>query len=140
MRRHNQVPPPSNFAEQDVPSSAKVSVYAKTHLWLTSGKFLWMRTIGSRIVGEGVDSLIFYPLPFCGVWSNDLVAQVLITPQVLVGGRRHTGYLYRGKFPEANRARGLQRSGNQFHAILAGSVTTLPSIIGRTVSNLQDIR
>src|SRR6266545_8317898 len=28
---------------------------------LTSGRWLWTRTIGSTIVGEGVDSLIFYP-------------------------------------------------------------------------------
>ena len=27
---------------------------------------LWTRTIGSTIVGEGVDSLIFYPLAFYG--------------------------------------------------------------------------
>lgn len=34
---------------------------------LSSGKFLWMRTIGSTMVGEGVDSLIFYPLAFWDV-------------------------------------------------------------------------
>ncbi len=28
------------------------------------GRFLWMRTIGSTIVGEAVDSVIFYPLAF----------------------------------------------------------------------------
>src|SRR6516225_11027366 len=27
---------------------------------LTSGRYLWTRTIGSTIVGEGVDSLVFY--------------------------------------------------------------------------------
>ena len=31
---------------------------------LTSGRWLWTRTIGSTIFGEGVDSLIFYPLAF----------------------------------------------------------------------------
>jgi hypothetical protein len=34
---------------------------------LTGGKHLWSRTIGSTIVGEGVDSLLFYPLAFLGV-------------------------------------------------------------------------
>ena len=34
---------------------------------LTNGKFLWTRTIGSTIVGEGVDSIIFYPLAFGGL-------------------------------------------------------------------------
>ena len=33
---------------------------------LTEGRWLWTRTIGSTIVGEGVDSLLFYPLAFYG--------------------------------------------------------------------------
>jgi len=33
---------------------------------MTEGKWLWTRTIGSTIFGEGVDSLIFYPLAFYG--------------------------------------------------------------------------
>ena len=32
----------------------------------TAGRWLWMRTIGSTIVGEGVDSVLFYPLAFYG--------------------------------------------------------------------------
>ena len=44
----------------------------------TEGRFLWLRTIGSTIVGEGVDSLIFYPLAFLGVWSNELVLKVMV--------------------------------------------------------------
>ena len=43
-----------------------------------SGRHLWMRTIGSTIAGEGVDSLIFYPLAFWGVWTPDLVFKVMI--------------------------------------------------------------
>ena len=31
---------------------------------LTSGRWLWTRTIGSTIVGEAVDSALFYPLAF----------------------------------------------------------------------------
>jgi uncharacterized PurR-regulated membrane protein YhhQ (DUF165 family) len=38
-----------------------------------------MRTIGSTIAGEGVDSLLFYPLAFLGTWPNSLVAKVLVT-------------------------------------------------------------
>ena len=45
----------------------------------TEGRFLWLRTIGSTIAGEGVDSLLFYPLAFLGVWTNALVVQVMIT-------------------------------------------------------------
>ena len=44
----------------------------------TAGKHLWMRTIGSTIVGELVDSLIFYPVAFLGIWETSLVVKVMI--------------------------------------------------------------
>ena len=50
---------------------------------LTSGRHLWTRTIGSTIVGEGVDSLVFYPLAFLGVWENRLVLTVMISNYVI---------------------------------------------------------
>jgi uncharacterized integral membrane protein (TIGR00697 family) len=37
---------------------------------LTQGRWLWTRTIGSTIFGEGVDSLLFYPLAFWGSGSS----------------------------------------------------------------------
>lgn len=46
---------------------------------LTQGKHLWMRTIGSTIVGQGVDSLLFYPLAFYGNWTNTQVLTVMVT-------------------------------------------------------------
>lgn len=49
----------------------------------TQGKMLWTRTIGSTIVGQGVDSLIFYPLAFLGVWETRLVFTVLVTNYLL---------------------------------------------------------
>jgi queuosine precursor transporter len=59
-------------------------VLAKMKIW-TSGKHLWMRTIGSTVAGQGVDSLIFYPLAFLGAvgWTNALVLKVLVTQWVL---------------------------------------------------------
>ena len=59
-------------------------VLAKMKIW-TKGKHLWARTIGSTFVGQGVDSLIFYPLAFWGAagWTNDLVFKVLVTQWVL---------------------------------------------------------
>jgi len=59
-------------------------VLAKMKVW-TDGRYLWTRTIGSTVVGQGVDSLIFYPLAFLGAagWTNDLVFKVLVTPWVL---------------------------------------------------------
>ncbi|MBC7693741.1 MAG: queuosine precursor transporter [Methylotenera sp.] len=46
---------------------------------MTDGKFLWLRTIGSTVVGEAVDSVIFYPIAFLGTWSTALVVQVMIS-------------------------------------------------------------
>ncbi len=59
-------------------------VMAKMKL-MTQGKHLWTRTIGSTIAGEGVDSLIFYPLAFLGAagWTTGLVFKVLVTQWVL---------------------------------------------------------
>ncbi|MDQ3174525.1 MAG: queuosine precursor transporter [Acidobacteriota bacterium] len=43
----------------------------------TAGRFLWLRTIGSTVVGQGVDTLIFYPLAFLGEWPTPLVLAVM---------------------------------------------------------------
>jgi uncharacterized integral membrane protein (TIGR00697 family) len=61
---------------------ANAFVLARMKVW-TAGKHLWTRTIGSTAVGQGVDSLIFYPLAFLGVWSTALVVQVMITNYLL---------------------------------------------------------
>ena len=45
----------------------------------TQGKHLWTRTIGSTFFGQGVDSLIFYPLAFLGVWTTANVLTVMVT-------------------------------------------------------------
>lgn len=46
---------------------------------LTKGRHLWSRTIGSTVVGQGVDSIIFYPLAFLGIWSTTQVLTVMVT-------------------------------------------------------------
>lgn len=55
-------------------------VLAKMKLW-TAGRHLWMRTIGSTVVGQGLDSLIFYPLAFWGLagWPIELLWQVVLS-------------------------------------------------------------
>ena len=53
-------------------------VLARMKVW-TQGKHLWSRTIGSTIFGQGVDSLIFYPLAFWGIWSTSQVLTVMVT-------------------------------------------------------------
>jgi uncharacterized integral membrane protein (TIGR00697 family) len=52
-------------------------VLAKMKIW-TGGRFLWTRTIGSTIVGEGLDSLIFYPIAFAGIWTAQTLVQTVI--------------------------------------------------------------
>lgn len=53
-------------------------VLARMKVW-TSGRMLWTRTIGSTIVGQGFDSLIFYPVAFYGIWSNEQLVTVMVT-------------------------------------------------------------
>jgi queuosine precursor transporter len=60
-------------------------VLAKMKVW-TKGKHLWSRTIGSTVVGQGIDSIIFYPLAFWGVWDNSQVVTVMITNWALKVG------------------------------------------------------
>lgn len=57
-------------------------VMARMKVW-SAGRRLWMRTIGSTIVGEAVDSLLFYPIAFLGIWSTELVLQVMLTNYLL---------------------------------------------------------
>jgi uncharacterized integral membrane protein (TIGR00697 family) len=47
---------------------------------VTQGRHLWSRTIGSTIFGEGVDSLIFYPLAFwgTGIIPNEALPKVML--------------------------------------------------------------
>ncbi len=53
---------------------------------LTGGRHLWMRTIGSTIAGEAVDTLLFYPLAFGGVWTNEQLAGVMLANYALKVG------------------------------------------------------
>ena len=52
---------------------------------LTAGRWLWMRTIGSTIAGEAVDSSLFYPLAFynSGIIPNDKLLAIMLAQFVL---------------------------------------------------------
>jgi hypothetical protein len=54
-------------------------VLAKMKVWM-HGRRLWMRTIGSTLFGEGVDSLLFYPLAFygTGIIPDDKLPTVML--------------------------------------------------------------
>jgi uncharacterized integral membrane protein (TIGR00697 family) len=53
---------------------------------LTGGKHLWSRTIGSTIVGEAADTLVFYPLAFLGIWDLKLLLSVMFSNYLLKVG------------------------------------------------------
>jgi queuosine precursor transporter len=54
-------------------------VMAKMKVW-QEGRNLWMRTIGSTIFGEAVDSTLFYPLAFynTGIIPNEALPSVML--------------------------------------------------------------
>ena len=62
-------------------------VLAKMKIF-TAGRWLWTRTIGSTIVGEAVDSSLFYPLAFygTGIIPNDKLPQVMLVQFVVKVG------------------------------------------------------
>ena len=57
-------------------------VMARMKIW-TKGKALWSRTIGSTIFGQAVDSAIFYPVAFLGIWDTQDVLLVMVTNWIL---------------------------------------------------------
>ena len=66
-------------------SFANSFVLAKMKI-VTEGKWLWMRTIGSTLVGELVDSSLFYFIAFGGLWATGDVLKVALTQYVLKTG------------------------------------------------------
>ena len=47
------------------------------------GRRLWTRTIGSTLVGEGVDSALFYFIAFYGIWASADVVKIAIAQYLL---------------------------------------------------------
>ena len=45
----------------------------------TAGRFLWLRTILSTIVGEGADSLVFITIAFSGIFPPDAIGQAILS-------------------------------------------------------------
>src|SRR5256714_9843353 len=62
-------------------------VLAKMKL-MTEGRWLWTRTIGSTLVGEAVDSALFYPLAFygAGIMPNEMLPAGVGAPIFRQGG------------------------------------------------------
>jgi queuosine precursor transporter len=53
---------------------------------MTKGKWLWTRTIGSTIVGEGIDTLIFVTIAFLGVWPASTLIAVIVSNYIFKTG------------------------------------------------------
>jgi uncharacterized integral membrane protein (TIGR00697 family) len=52
-------------------------VLAKMKLW-TRGRYLFTRTISSTVVGQGLDSIMFYPLAFLGIWAPGEMMKIVL--------------------------------------------------------------
>ena len=66
-------------------SFANSYVLAKMKIW-TRGRWLWTRTIGSTLVGEAVDSALFYVIAFAGIWATGDIVKIAATQYVLKSG------------------------------------------------------
>ena len=86
----------SSFLAYLVGEFANSFVLAKLKI-TTKGRFLWLRTIGSTLVGQGVDSLIFITLAFVGTiplsglilaivtqWLAKSIYEAVVTPLTYV--------------------------------------------------------
>ena len=60
-------------------------VLAKMKLW-TQGRRLWTRTIGSTVVGEAVDTSLFYVIAFYGIWATPDLIKIAIAQYILKTG------------------------------------------------------
>jgi hypothetical protein len=60
-------------------------VLAKMKIW-TKGRWLWTRTIGSTIVGEFVDSILFIFIAFFGIFPNSLLLVLVISNYIFKTG------------------------------------------------------
>ncbi len=49
----------------------------------TAGRYLWLRTISSTLVGELADSIVFITVAFLGVWPGDQMLTAILTQWVI---------------------------------------------------------
>ena len=100
-------------------------VLARMKVW-TRGRWLWTRTIGSTILGQAVDSMIFYPLAFAGIWAGEtlfeviafnwffkVMVEVVMTPVTSRDRRR----------AQTPRARNFYQHEHELHTVLARRLT-----------------
>ncbi len=56
-------------------------IISRMKVW-TEGKYLFLRTIGSTLVGEGVDTLLFVVIAFAGVLPPSLLLSIIVSNYV----------------------------------------------------------
>jgi queuosine precursor transporter len=57
-----------------------VNAFVLAHLKIaTKGRWLWTRTIGSTLIGEGLDTLIFISIAFWGIIPPQLILTAILT-------------------------------------------------------------
>ncbi|MEZ4865683.1 MAG: queuosine precursor transporter [Caldilineaceae bacterium] len=68
----------ASFVAYLVGEFANSTVLAKMKIW-TQGRHLWARTIGSTIVGQGLDSLVFILLAFGGLMAPPAMLTAILS-------------------------------------------------------------
>jgi uncharacterized integral membrane protein (TIGR00697 family) len=75
----------ASFAAYLVGEFTNSFVLAKMKI-ATAGRFLWLRTIGSTLVGQGLDSAIFVAIAFAGVLPGDVLVATMVTQWLVKSG------------------------------------------------------
>lgn len=60
-------------------------VLAKMKIW-SEGRSLWMRTIGSTLVGEGIDTVLFATIAFAGTMPTDVFTSLIVSNYIFKCG------------------------------------------------------
>ena len=74
----------------------------KMEVWM-EGKHLWMRTIGSTIAGQGVDSVLFVTIALGGILPSDIILKAAVSGhlfKILYEGSYNPDYLCHCRVPE----------------------------------------
>lgn len=56
-------------------------ILAKMKVWM-QGRWLWMRTIGSTVIGELIDSVLFICIAFWGILPNEVIIGLIVSNYV----------------------------------------------------------
>ena len=75
----------ASFCAYLVGEFANSFVLARLKL-LTAGRYLWLRTITSTLVGQGLDSLVFISLAFAGQIPSAALAAAIVTQWLVKSG------------------------------------------------------